>query len=160
MSTLPYRQYQHLPQREDLLLLAQPCAVPDCFVRGVQLNSDNIFFLILVLVDEGREERIQLLLRAGHHRPSSDGPTLNAGLVALWFFRGSGPVLLRNHIALWFFRRWVGPLSPIWIRACHWSQSHMHELRFSLNPAAIGLPDWPETFSSPKNRYPNLYFCL
>ena len=33
-----------------------------------------------------------------------DGPTLNAGLAALWFFRGSGPVLLRNPIFLWFFR--------------------------------------------------------
>ena len=30
-------------------------------------------------------------------------PTLNAGLVALWFFRGSGPVLLRNPIFLCFF---------------------------------------------------------
>ena len=30
------------------------------------------------------------------------GLTLNAGLVALWFIRGSGPVLLRNPIALCF----------------------------------------------------------
>ena len=29
---------------------------------------------------------------------ADDGPTLNAGLVALWFFRGSGPVLLRSPI--------------------------------------------------------------
>ena len=29
-----------------------------------------------------------------------DGPTLNAGLVALGFFRGSGPLLLRNPIFL------------------------------------------------------------
>ena len=28
------------------------------------------------------------------------GPTLNASLVALWFYRGSGPVLLRNPIFL------------------------------------------------------------
>ena len=27
---------------------------------------------------------------------ANDGPTLNTGLVALWFYRGSGPVLLRN----------------------------------------------------------------
>ena len=27
---------------------------------------------------------------------ADNGPTLNAGLVALWFFRRSGPVLLRN----------------------------------------------------------------
>ena len=38
-----------------------------------------------------------------------DVPTLNAGLVALWFFRGSRPVLLRNHKALWFFRGAGGP---------------------------------------------------
>ena len=30
------------------------------------------------------------------------GLSLNAGLVALWFFRGSEPVLLGNHIFLWF----------------------------------------------------------
>ena len=30
--------------------------------------------------------------------PADDGLTLNFGLVALWFFRGSGPVLLRNSI--------------------------------------------------------------
>ena len=34
---------------------------------------------------------------------ADDGPILNAGLVALWFFRGSGPVLLRSPIFLWFF---------------------------------------------------------
>ena len=31
-------------------------------------------------------------------------PTLNAGLLALWFSRGSGPVLLGHPIVLWFFR--------------------------------------------------------
>ena len=35
---------------------------------------------------------------------ADDGPTLKAGLAALWFFRGSAPVLLRNPIFLWFFR--------------------------------------------------------
>ena len=29
---------------------------------------------------------------------ADDGPTLNASLVALWFFRGSRPVLQRNPI--------------------------------------------------------------
>ena len=37
------------------------------------------------------------------------GPTLNVGLVALWFFRGSGPVLLRNPIFLWFSGGGGGP---------------------------------------------------
>ena len=45
---------------------------------------------------------------------TDDGPTLNAGLVALWFVRGSEPVLLRNPIFWWFFRGGGGPdsLSP------------------------------------------------
>ena len=34
------------------------------------------------------------------HLRADDGPTWNAGLVALGFFRGSGPVLLRNPIFL------------------------------------------------------------
>ena len=33
---------------------------------------------------------------------ADDGQTLNAALVALWFFGGSGPVLLSNPIVLWF----------------------------------------------------------
>ena len=54
---------------------------------------------------------------------ADDGPTLNAGLIALWFFRGSGPVLQGNRIFLWFFRGGGGggldPLPPIlWI--CPW----------------------------------------
>ena len=42
---------------------------------------------------------------------ADDGPTLNAGLVALWFYRGSGPVLLRNPIFI-FFQGGPDPLSP------------------------------------------------
>ena len=58
------------------------------------------------------------------HWHADDGQTLNAGLVALWFLRGSGPVLLRNPIFLWFSRE--GGLDPypppsLWIRA--WSKS-------------------------------------
>ena len=44
---------------------------------------------------------IQIPLEAGHHR-TNNGPTLNAGWVAWWFFRGSGQVLLSNPIALCF----------------------------------------------------------
>ena len=49
---------------------------------------------------------------------ANDGPLLNAGLVALWFFRVSRPVLLRNTIFLWFFWGGGGPdtLPPVWIR--------------------------------------------
>ena len=31
---------------------------------------------------------------------ADDGPTLDAGLVAMWFFRESEPVLLRNPLFL------------------------------------------------------------
>ena len=64
--------------------------------RGPTLTT---FFLLI------SGERIQIQLKAGHHRPAikmafrwraDDGLTLNADLVALWLFRGSGPVLLRN----------------------------------------------------------------
>ena len=48
-------------------------------------------------------------------------PNMDAGLEALWFFRGSGPVVLRSPIYLWFFRG-EGPdpmpPPPLWIRAC------------------------------------------
>ena len=55
---------------------------------------------------------------------ADDGPTLNTGLVALWFFRGSRPVLLENPIFLWFFKGGGGhdllppPPPPLWIRTC------------------------------------------
>ena len=72
---------------------------------------------------------IKIPLLAGNHRPArgtpskwrfigvpGDGPTLNAGLVALWFLRGSGPVLLRYPI-FYNFPEGVGtpcrpPLDP------------------------------------------------
>ena len=47
---------------------------------------------------------------------ADDGPRLNSGFVALWFFRGSGPVLLRNPVFLWFFRVVTHP--SLWIRVC------------------------------------------
>ena len=43
---------------------------------------------------------------------ADDGPTLNAGLVALRFFRGSAPVLLRNPIFLLLFRGSEPPVPP------------------------------------------------
>ena len=51
---------------------------------------------------------------------ADDGPTLNAGSVALWFFRGSGPELLRTPIVCDFSGGWGSePRSPpLWIRTC------------------------------------------
>ena len=47
---------------------------------------------------------------------ADDGPTLNAGLVSLWLFRGSEPVMPRNPIIYDFFFLGGGgglaPLSP------------------------------------------------
>ena len=56
------------------------------------------------------------------------GPTLNAGLVAFWFYRGSGLVSLRNPIFLWFFRgEWEGGgLEPQW-----WPFSKTYQAHFS-----------------------------
>ena len=89
-------------------------ADPESFVRGVQLWQHFYFFFYFFLVcfiswweDQNT---------TGHHRPASDdGTTLNAGLLALWFFRGSSPVLLRNPIFLWFFRgvQTPSPLPPL-----------------------------------------------
>ena len=44
---------------------------------------------------------------------SDDGPTLNAGLVALCFFRGSEPVLLRNPIFCDFSGGSGPPVPPL-----------------------------------------------
>ena len=81
--------------------------------EGVQLWR-RFFFLM-------SGERIQTVLKAGHHRSASwradYGQTLNVGLVALWFFRGSEPVLLRNPIILRFFRGGLNTLSSLCIRA-------------------------------------------
>ena len=51
------------------LFEVQPCADPESYVRGGPT-------LTFCLVDEGREEIY-------HYRRASNGPTLNAGLVAL-----------------------------------------------------------------------------
>ena len=53
-------------------------------------NSDGFF-------DGGRGSKIA---QKAFRMQADDGPTFNAGLEALWFFRGSGPVLLRKPIFL------------------------------------------------------------
>ena len=65
------------------------CAVPVSFVIGVQLCDVFFFFFFFFFFFWGgggdeRSERIQIPLKAVHNKPASDdGPTLNAGLVAL-----------------------------------------------------------------------------
>ena len=75
----------------------------DCPVTDILHGSrkfcqrGSIFFL----VDEGIEDPNTTINRpsSARQRNADDGPTLNAGLVAV-IFRGSGPVLLRNPIFL------------------------------------------------------------
>ena len=76
------------------------------------------------------------------HWQANDGPPLNAGLVALWFSRGSGPVLLRNSIALWFSREWgvrtTCPPSPLDLcmaenKRCHWQVKDLLVSRFTVH---------------------------
>ena len=53
------------------------------------------FFFFFFKVDDGREDPDTTISGS----PLA-GQTLNAGLVALWYYRGSGPVLVRNPIFL------------------------------------------------------------
>ena len=62
------------------------------------------FFFFFFLVGGGgigqrmaRQRHVDLMAFRWH---ADNGPTLNAGLVALLFLRGSSPVLLRNPISL------------------------------------------------------------
>ena len=71
-------------------------------------NVDNGFFSLLFLADKRRDDpntirsgpssahRLNAIPMAFRWR-AGDGQTLNSGLVALWFFRGSEPVLLKNY---------------------------------------------------------------
>ena len=79
------------------------CLDPGSIVRGSPTLT--IFFL----VDAVREDpnttisgpslaHQQNAIKMAFRWCANDGPTFNAGLVALCFFRGSGPVLLRNPI--------------------------------------------------------------
>ena len=72
-------------------------------------DSARVFFLCLF-----RGERIQISLKASHHRPARENgvslacrwwPNVERWLRSFENFRGSGPVLLRNSI---FFRSFRG----------------------------------------------------
>ena len=88
-------------------------------MRGSRMFCWGVQLWKRFLVDEGRGDPNTTI--SGNNRPTSvDGPALNAGLVALWFFRGSVPIKLRNRIFLWFFKGGdQTPCPPLWIRA--WS---------------------------------------
>ena len=84
-------------------------------------NFDNVFFSWWEEGGPKYHYKRTILGPPAKRLRADDGPTLNAGLVALYFFRGSGPVLLRNPIFFIFFSGGEGgpdPLSPLWI--CAW----------------------------------------
>ena len=70
------------------------------------------FCCCFILVDEGREDPNttisgpSLARQRGVRWRADGGPTLNAGLVALWFYRGSGPVSIakKPYIFVIFFQ--------------------------------------------------------
>ena len=81
--------------------------------EGVQLWQRYLLLFLVVVVFKLMRDTTKSGPSSAHQRNAikmafgwrADGdPALNAGLVALWFSRGSGPVLLRNPIASWFSR--------------------------------------------------------
>ena len=85
--------------------------------RGPTLT---FYFCFLFFFDEGRKDsnttisgpstaRQQNAIQMAFRWRADGGPILNAGLLALWFYRGSWLIMLRNPIFLWLGR---DPLSP------------------------------------------------
>ena len=96
---------------------------------------------------------------------ADDDPTLNAGLAALWFFRGSGPVLLRDPIFLWFFRGGGSePLSHLWIRTCEcllktkFGIQRLGDIKFCMFVLMLNVP--VNNFSVMSCRGVEPVFCL
>ena len=88
------------------------CADPESSVRGGR-NLITFYFLVdgiwgiedpKIDINGPSSARQRNAIEMAYRWRADDGPTLDAGFVALWLFRGSGPVLQRNPIFLWFFR--------------------------------------------------------
>ena len=88
--------------------------------RGPTLS---FFFLV---VERRKDPNTTICGPTSACQRNASGPTFNASLVALCFFKGSGPLLL-SPILLWFFRGGgggggggggSGPPVPLWIRTC------------------------------------------
>ena len=88
-----------------------PCADPESFFRG---GSTWTTFFIVEFIN-GREDpsttvsglssaRQRNAISMAFRGRADGGPTLNAGLEALWFYGEFGPVLLRNPIFFVIFR--------------------------------------------------------
>ena len=99
-----------------------------CFLSHAQMfKLMKHYFLNSIRIWSGSElcqffpfffkgERIQISLKAGHHRPASEAPSNGVSLACRWWpnvecwlgsfenFRGSGSVLLRKSTFVWFSR--------------------------------------------------------
>ena len=69
---------------------------------------------------------------------ADDGPALNAGLAAMWFFRGSVPVLLRNPIFVWFVSGGGGGANQL-LRFWYLSHVRAVEAQTSLRICTVSL---------------------
>ena len=73
-------------------------------------NFDNIFCW---WGEEGSKYHFKpAIIGLSAKRHLNDGPTLNSGMLALWFLRGSRPVLKRNPIFFVNFKGGPDPLPP------------------------------------------------
>ena len=76
------------------------------------------------------------------HWRADDGPTLNAGLKALWFYRGSAPIIAKNPYIFVIFEEGGAdflspPLDP------HMGQEKLLERKEYLSKDLIGQPPFP-----------------
>ena len=79
---------------------------------------DNVFFSWWG--DRGSKYRFNWANKMAFRWRADDGPSLNAGLVALRFCRGSAPVLQRNPIFFLFFRGGGGGGSHMFSKCFSW----------------------------------------
>ena len=98
-------------------------------INSQNLDPESFFqsgsnFNYLFRIDEGREDqnitlsgqslaRQQIAIKMGFRWQADGGPTLNAGLVALYIYRVYGPVLLRKPNFFFTFGRGVGSPVPL-----------------------------------------------
>ena len=103
-------------------------------------------FYLYCSVNEGEKIQLQCSTKSGPSsalqsnvismafRPRThDGPTLNAGLVALWFFMRSEPVLIKRHCIFVLLSRVSGPHAPtphsVHVLALDWKWSiHLRQM--------------------------------
>ena len=83
------------------------CADPESFFRGS--NFDYVYFLVDTTMSGPLSSRQQNAIEMAFCWRDGGGPSLNADLLALWFYRGSRPVLLRDPIFFVFFQGGGGP---------------------------------------------------